>query len=187
MSTQKLSDYKICILSTNGFEQSELFEPYEQLKEAGATVHIVSPETGEIKGWDQNDWGKSISVDRALADVTANDYDALILPGGQINPDILRLNADAIALVRAFNNQDKPIAAICHAPWLMIEAGLAMGRTMTGYASIRTDLRNAGASVRDEAVDIDSNLITSRQPEDLNDFIAAIGDLLTGSNEALAA
>lgn len=186
MNNQPISKSKICILSTNGFEQSELFVPYEQLKEAGAAVHIVSPEEGEIKGWDQKDWGKSIAVDKKLGDVSADDYDALVLPGGQMNPDILRVNKDAIDLIKEFNKQGKPIAAICHAPWLLIEAGLADKRTMTGYESIHTDMANAGANVKDASVVIDGNLITSRFPDDLDDFVGAIKDSITKQYKAAA-
>ena len=173
-----ISGTTIAILATDGFEQSELMEPRQALQDAGATVHIVSPESGSIKGWDQDDWGDSVEVDRALADADVADYDALVLPGGQMNPDKLRANQDAVALVQSFAQAGKPIAAVCHAPWLIIEAGLAEGRHMTSYTSIRTDLDNAGAKVRDEEVVIcphgDFTLITSRNPDDLPAFNEAI-------------
>ena len=173
-----ISGTTIAILATDGFEQSELMEPRQALQDAGATVHIVSPESGSIKGWDQDDWGDSVQVDRALADADVADYDALVLPGGQMNPDKLRANQDAVALVQSFAQAGKPIAAVCHAPWLIIEAGLAEGRHMTSYTSIRTDLDNAGAKVRDEEVVIcphgDFTLITSRNPDDLPAFNEAI-------------
>jgi protease I len=174
MSLPDLSGRKICILSTHGFEQSELVEPRDTLREAGATVHIVSPESGEIRGWKGDDWGQSVSVDAPLKDARAEDYDALVLPGGQINPDLLRVDETAMALIKAFAAAGKPIAAVCHAPWLLIEAGLAKGKTMTSYISIRTDLKNAGANVVDQEVAVDGNLITSRCPDDLPAFNAAI-------------
>lgn len=160
----------VAILATHGFEQSELEHPLKALREAGAEVHVVSPESGEIKGWDNKDWGRAVPVDRDLSDVSATDYDALVLPGGQINPDILRLNEDALALVRAFFEAGKPIGAICHAPWLLAEAGIARDRKLTSYKSIRTDMRNAGAQWEDSEVVVDQGLVTSRNPDDLPAF-----------------
>ena len=145
---------------------------------AGAEVTVASLKPGEIKGWDQKDWGKSVAVDRTVADVSAEDYDALLLPGGQMNPDILRMNDRAIALVREFGMAGKPVAAICHAPWLLAEAGLIDGKTVTGWPSIRTDLKNAGAKVVDEEAAIDGNLITSRNPDDIPAFSKALIDML---------
>lgn len=170
----QISGKKIAILATNGFEQAELEVPRERLKSAGATVDVVSPETGEIKGWDKKDWGRAVKVDRNLADVSANDYDAIVLPGGQINPDLLRVNAKALALIRDFFNQKKVVAAICHAPWLLIEAGLVKGRKMTSYKSIKTDVINAGAKWENSQVVVDEGLITSRNPDDLEAFSAKI-------------
>jgi protease I len=170
----QLSGKKIAILATNGFEQSELEVPQARLKEAGATVDVVSPEAGEITGWDKKDWGRPVKVDRKLDDVSAADYDALVLPGGQINPDLLRVNEKAVAFVRDVFDAKKPVAAICHAPWLLVEADIAKGRKMTGYKSIRTDLKNAGAKVVDEEVVVDQGLITSRHPGDLEAFSAKI-------------
>ena len=174
----QLSNATIAILATDGFEQSELTKPREALRDAGATVHVVSPESGQIKGWDQDDWGDSVDVDAALSDADASTYDALVLPGGQINPDKLRVDDDALAFVSAFADAGKPIAAICHAPWLVVEAGLAEGRDMTSFKSIRTDLKNAGAVLHDREVVTCENgpfvLITSRNPDDLPAFNRAI-------------
>lgn len=181
--SSSLSGVHIAILATNGFEQSELMSPKQALTDASATVHVVSPESGSIKGWDQDDWGQSVDVDVELADADAGAYDALVLPGGQMNPDILRANDDAVSFVQAFAAAGKPIAAICHAPWLVIEADLAEGRHMTSYSSIRTDLKNAGALVRDESVVTcphgDFVLITSRNPDDLPAFNQAIIETLS--------
>nr|WP_022707692.1 type 1 glutamine amidotransferase domain-containing protein [Paracoccus zeaxanthinifaciens] len=165
---------KILIVASDGFEQSELFVPLEKLRASGHEVHLAAPEKGDIRGWDQTDWGKSVAADLTIADAGAGAYDALVLPGGQINPDVLRLNDKALSLIREFGEAGKPVAAICHAPWLLIETGLAKGRRMTSFDSIRTDLANAGAEVVDESVVVDGNIITSRNPDDLDDFVAAI-------------
>jgi protease I len=172
------NEFKIAILATNGFEQSELEVPLGDLRERGATVHVVSLEAGEIKGWDEDDWGSAVPVDKVLGDVDAADYDALVLPGGQINPDLLRVEKEAVALVKAFAAADKPVAAICHAPWLLVEADLLKGRRATSYHSIRKDVENAGADWQDEKVVRDGNLITSRKPDDLSAFVDAIWDAL---------
>lgn len=170
----QLAGKRIAILSTNGFEQSELEVPLKKLRDAGATVEVVSPESGEIRGWDKTDWGKAVPVDRSLSEAKAEDYDAIVLPGGQINPDLLRVEKEAIDLIKAFYAQKKVIAAICHAPWLLIEAGIAKGRKMTSYKSIRTDLVNAGAIVEDSQVVSDQGIVTSRNPGDLDAFVAKI-------------
>jgi protease I len=164
----------ILIIATDGFEQSELMEPKRLLEEAGAQVSVASIKSGEIRGWDEKDWGKSVSVDLTLGDVRSEDYDALLLPGGQINPDVLRMESKVVDIVREFDGAKKPIAAICHAPWLLVEAGIVKGRTVTGWPSIRTDLANAGATVVDEEVTIDGNLITSRKPDDIPAFTEAL-------------
>lgn len=173
-----LSGTSVAILATDGFEQSELLEPRQALLDAGATVHVVSPASGEIRGWDQDDWGQSVAVDKALADADVADYAALVLPGGQMNPDKLRDDGDAVSFVKRFAEAGKPVAAICHAPWLVVEAGLAEGRAMTSYSSIRTDLENAGAEVRDQEVVRDTDgpfpLITSRNPGDIPAFNRAV-------------
>jgi len=165
-----ISNAKIAILATDGFEKSELFEPRKQLKDAGADVTIVSLQSGSIKSWDKKDWGESIAVDLTLDDARESDFDALVLPGGQINPDLLRVETKAVDFVKSFFNAGKPIAAICHAPWLLIEADLVQGRKMTGYKSIKTDLINAGARFEDSEVVVDNGLITSRNPGDLDAF-----------------
>lgn len=165
---------RIAILATNGFEQSELEKPRDLLREAGFKVDVVSPESGQIKGWKDKDWGNMADVDVALADASAEDYDALVLPGGVINPDLLRTNAEAIALVQAFDKAGKPVAAICHGPWLLAEAGAAMGRKVTSWPSVRTDLQNAGAQWEDAEVVTDGHVITSRKPDDIPAFTQAI-------------
>lgn len=170
----KITEAKILIISTNGFEQSELEYPRDQLREKGATVDVATLDGKSIKGWDGNDWGRDAEADLRIEDADATQYDALVIPGGQINPDLLRVEPAVIALVKAFAHQGKAIAAVCHAPWVLIEAGIATGREMTGYPSIRTDLSNAGARVVDEPVACDSAIITSRNPDDLPDFVAKI-------------
>jgi protease I len=166
---------RVLILATNGFEQSELMKPKANLEKAGIETTVVSLESGEIKGWDTDDWGDSVKVDKTLDEVSSCEgYDALLLPGGQINPDLLRVEDRAVALVKDFAKGGKPIAAICHAPWLLIEADIVQGKTATCYTSIRTDLKNAGANVVDQEVAIDGNLITSRNPNDIPAFSKAL-------------
>jgi protease I len=180
-----INDSRILILATSGFEQSELEVPRDRLRAAGATVHLATPDGDDIRGWAGTDWGDQAEADLAVGEVKVGDYDALVLPGGQINPDILRTQTDAVDLVRAFAEAGKPVAAICHAPWLLIEAGLAEGRRMTSYGSIRTDLKNAGADVVDESVVIDAPFVTSRSPADLDDFVKALMDgLMNGLKQA---
>ena len=170
----EMKQSKILIMATDGFEQSELMVPLEKLRETGATVHVATLDGEEIKGWDENDWGKSVPGDLKIADVAVEDYDCLVLPGGQINPDLLRVEKDAVHLVREFVAQGKIVAAICHAPWLLVEAGVVEGREMTSYKSIRTDLENAGAQWVDQEIAISNGIITSRSPEDLPAFVDKI-------------
>ncbi len=178
MSDSPLDGVSVAILATDGFEQSELLSPQKALKDAGATVHIVSLKSGSIKGWDEKDWGDSVDVDKPVADVSADDYAALMLPGGQMNPDLLRVNDDAVAFVKSFVDAGKPVAAICHASWTMIEAGVVRGRDMTSYPSVSTDLKNAGANWHDKEVVVctsgPSTFVTSRNPDDLPAFNAQI-------------
>ena len=169
-----LSGKKIAILATNGFEQSELTEPLKQLGSANASVEIVSLQRGEIRGWDKDHWGDTVPVDRTIGEARVEHYDVLVLPGGQINPDILRTDKKAVSFVREFVESGKPVAAICHAPWILAEADVLRGREVTSYHSIRTDVRNAGADWVDRAVVTDGNLITSRKPDDLPAFIAKV-------------
>lgn len=167
---EKLTGRKVAILSTDGFEQSELFEPKKALEQAGATVQIVSPKDGKIKGWQMKDWGDEIAVDVSLEEANADDFDALMLPGGVMNPDKLRMNERAVEFVKKFVADGKPIAAICHGPLTLIEAGGVRGRTMTSFPSIKTDLINAGAHWIDQEVVTDNGLVTSRKPDDLKAF-----------------
>lgn len=170
---------RIMILATNGFEQSELMKPKANLEDAGFETIVVSLEKGEIKGWDEKNWGDSVAVDKTVDEISSCEgYDALLLPGGQMNPDILRMNERAIAIVREFGMADKPIAAICHAPWLLAEADLIKGKTVTAWPSIRTDLKNAGANVVDQEVAVDGKIITSRKPEDIPAFSKALIEML---------
>jgi protease I len=180
----KLSGKKVAILATNGFEQSELFEPLKAIKNEDAEVHIVSLEKGSIKGWSGDDWGESIDVDVTIDEIDGSEYDALVLPGGQINPDLLRVNDRAVAFVRKMVSDKKPVAAICHAPWLLIEAGAAKGRDLTSYHSIKTDVINAGANWLDEEVVVDDGIVTSRNPDDLPAFCAkVIEEIAEGKHE----
>ncbi|MFD0766083.1 type 1 glutamine amidotransferase domain-containing protein [Mucilaginibacter lutimaris] len=165
-----LSNKKVAILTEEGFEQVELTSPKEALEAAGATVHIISPKSGKIKAWDKTDWGIEIDVDKALSDANPDDYDALVLPGGVLNPDKLRQNKDAVAFASAFLDEGKPLAAICHGPQLLIETGMLSGRRITSYPSLQTDLKNAGADWVDEEVVTDNGLVTSRTPADLEAF-----------------
>jgi len=174
----KISDAKVLILATDGFEEWELFGPKQILEQRGAEVKLASPGREPIQATVHDDPGKTIRPDFTLDEAVAGEFDALILPGGVRNPDQLRTNSKAIGLIREFAQQGKPVAAICHGPWLLAEADLLRERTATSWPSIRTDLRNAGANVVDEAVVVDENIVTSRKPDDVEPFTAAVIDLI---------
>ncbi len=172
MAEQTLNGRRVAVLATDGFEQSELEKPVEALKAAGATVEVVSPTSGEIQGMEHDQKGRMASVDTELKNASAGDYDALVLPGGVANPDALRLEPEAIAFVRSFAEANKPIAAICHGPWTLINAEAVEGKTMTSWPSLEVDLTNAGAEWVDREVVVDRGLVTSRKPDDLPAFCA---------------
>ncbi|WP_340676511.1 type 1 glutamine amidotransferase domain-containing protein [Paraglaciecola sp.] len=177
-----LKNKTLAIIATDGFEQSELLEPKRELETRGAKTHIISINGNEsIRAWDQKDWGKTVSVDIQIEDANIADYDAVILPGGQMNPDILRTDKKVVAFIKSASAQDniKAIAAICHGPWLLVEADLVKGKHVTSYPSIQTDLKNAGAHWQDKTVVIDGKLLTSRNPDDIPNFIEAICQKLT--------
>lgn len=169
-----IKNSKVAILATHGFEQSELTSPQQALKDAGADVDIISPEGSSIKGWQGKNWGDSVDVDVSLADAKAEEYDALVLPGGVINPDQLRTNDEVLKFVRHFVESGKIVAAICHGPWTLINAEAVEGRTMTSYPTLRKDLENAGAKWVDEEVVVDNGIVTSRNPDDLDAFNAKV-------------
>jgi len=168
--SDELRGKRVAMLVADGFEQVELTEPRKALEDAGADPRIVSPAQGRVKGWNMKDWGDTFPVDVPLDQANAGDYDALVLPGGVMNPDKLRMNPKAVAFVRAFFEAGKPIAAICHGPWTLINAGAVEGRRMTSYPSLEADLRNAGANWVDQEVVVDNGLVTSRNPHDLPAF-----------------
>jgi protease I len=174
----RISDARVLIVASDGFEEWELFGPREILQKRGAEVKLASPKAEPIQATVHDDPGKTIRPDLTVDEANADDFDALILPGGVRNPDALRVHGNVIALIRAFNQQGKPIGAICHGPWLLIEADLLRGRTATSWPSIRTDLRNAGANVVDEAAVTDGNIVTSRNPDDVEAFTNALVDLI---------
>lgn len=174
----ELPRMKVAVLVMDGFEQVELTEPVSALRECGVTTHVISPEGDWVRGWDERDWGTPVPVDVELAMAEPSRYDALLLPGGLFNPDRLRMEPTAVAFVRHFTHTGKPVAAICHGAWTLIEADGVRGRRMTSFPSIRTDLENAGAEWVDEEVVVDGNLVTSRSPDDLPAFIRAMRETL---------
>jgi protease I len=168
---KSLEGKRIAILVEEGFEQVELTEPLKALKDAGAEAHIISPNKNtEIKAWNHTDWGDKFTVDKKLSEVNANDYNGLMLPGGVMNPDKLRTNQDAVNFVDSFMRSGKPVAAICHAPWTLIETGKLKGKRVTSYHTLKTDLKNAGADWVDQEVVVDNGLVTSRNPDDIPAF-----------------
>src|ERR1700712_1847066 len=176
MFMTSLSNRKVAILTEEGFEQVELTSPKAALEAAGAKVDVISPKSGKIKAWDKTNWGIKINVDKQLNEVSPDDYDALVLPGGVLNPDKLRQNKEAVAFVSAFLDEGKPLAAICHGPQMLIETGMIKGRRLTSYPSLQTDLKNAGAHWVDEEVVVDNGLVTSRSPADLPAFNKKMGE-----------
>ena len=170
MANSKLSGHRVAILATDGVEQVELTEPRKALDGAGATTKVVSPASGAIKAWQHDHWGDEIEVDIPLAEANADDFDALLLPGGVMNPDRLRQDERAVQFVRRFFESGKPIAAICHGPWLLVEADVVRNRTVTSWPSLKTDIKNAGGDWVDREVATDEGLVTSRKPDDIPAF-----------------
>jgi protease I len=165
-----IKEKKVAILTENGFEEVELTSPMNALEQAGVTVHVISPQKDNVKAWDHDHWSIEVQVDKVLGEANPEDYDMLVLPGGVLNPDKLRLNKDAISFAQHFLEQGKPLAAICHGPQTLIETGMLDGRTMTSYPAIKTDLVNAGVNWLDQEVVVDNGLVTSRSPKDLEAF-----------------
>jgi protease I len=177
--SRQLNGIRVAILATDGFEQSELMEPRKAMDQEGARTKIISMADGEITGWSHKDWGQSVPVDETLDSAKAENFDALLLPGGVMNPDTLRMNPKAVAFVKAFFASQKPVAAICHGPWMIVEAGEAKGRTLTSWPSLKTDIQNAGGSWVDRETAVDGNLITSRNPKDIPAFNREILELFS--------
>ena len=187
MPTENLSGLKVAILVTDGFEQVELTEPRKALDQAGARTQIVSPKDGQVRGWKFTDWGENLPVDVKLDRAKAEDFDALLLPGGVMNPDELRTLPKAVAFAKAFLDAGKPVASICHGPWTIIETGAARGRRLTSWPSLKTDLRNAGADWVDQEVVVDRNLVTSRKPDDIPAFNTTMIELFKEARSAAPA
>lgn len=173
-TSQRLQGKRVAILASHGFEESELAVPRAALQQAGVEVHIVSPEKDSIRAWAETDWGEAYHVDKSLSEASEHDYHGLVLPGGLINPDTLRQDEKALGFVRSFFQAHKPVGAICHAPWILIDAGVVEGRQMTSFPSVASDLKNAGAKWEDSEVVCDSALVTSRKPADLDAFNAKL-------------
>jgi protease I len=161
---------RVAILATDGFEQAELLEPKKAIEHAGAQTQVISIKSGKIKGWDVDKWGQEVAVDLTVDSADPNQYDALLLPGGAMNPDKLRTEPKAVEFAKSFFQAQKPVAAICHAPWLLVEAGVVQGKTLTSWPSLKTDIRNAGGNWVDQEVALDGKLVTSRKPSDIPAF-----------------
>jgi deglycase len=183
---QSLEGVRVAILATDGFEQSELLEPRQALDEAGARTEVVSLKSGKIKAWNHKEWGESVAVDKTVDSIDAKDYDALLLPGGVMNPDNLRMDSTAVAFVKAFFDANKPVAAICHGPWTLIEAGAVKDRTLTSWPSLKTDIQNAGGTWVDQDAAVDGNLVTSRNPKDIPAFNREIAKLFATAQSRAA-
>ena len=184
--TQRLNGLRVAILATDGFEQSELTEPRRALDAAGADTTVISPKAGKIRGWNHKEWGEEVAVDQGLDGADAKDYDALVLPGGVMNPDSLRMQPKAVAFVKAFFDARKPVGAICHGPWTVVESGAAKGHKMTSWPSLKTDIQNSGGNWVDEEVVVDVNLVTSRKPDDIPAFNREIVKLFAGAQRSRA-
>jgi protease I len=184
LATQQLNGKRVAILVTDGFEEVELLKPREALDQAGAKTQIVSPKDGKVKSWRFTEWGTELPVDVPLQQAKVDQFDALLLPGGVINPDKLRMEPQAVAFVKSFFDAGKPVAAICHGPWTIIEAGQARGRRIASWPSLKTDIRNAGAEWVDQEVVRDGNLVSSRKPDDIPAFNRAVIELFSQTREA---
>ena len=184
---ENLKGLKVAILVENGFEQVELVEPRKALDQAGAETQIVSPQNKQVRAWKFTEWGDTMAVDLALDKADPKEFDALLLPGGVMNPDFLRVQHKAVAFVKAFFDAGKPVASICHGPWTIIETGAARGAVITSWPSLQTDLRNAGAEWVDKEVVVDGNLVTSRKPDDIPAFNAKVNELFSKARKALPA
>ncbi len=183
----RLKDKRVAFLATDGVEQIELTEPWKAVEGEGGTPELISLESGEIQGFDHLDKDETFAVDKAVADADAGEYDGLVLPGGVANPDFLRADEDAVGFVRAFFEAGKPVAAICHGPWTLVEADVVRGRTLTSWPSIKTDVRNAGGEWVDEEVHVDQGLVTSRKPDDLPAFCdKLVEEICEGQHEEQA-
>jgi protease I len=187
MANQSLSGTRVAILVTDGFEEVELVQPRRALDDAGATTNIISPKQGQVRSWRFTEWGENFPVDVNLSSADPTDYDALLLPGGVINPDKLRMQQEAVQFVKAFFDDGKPVAAICHGPWTIIEAGHARGRKIASWPSLKTDIRNAGAEWVDQELVRDGNLVTSRKPDDIPAFNRGMIELFSTARSTRSA
>lgn len=181
---KRLQGKKIAILATNGFEQAELLEPRKALDKEGAETQVISPEKGKIRAWNRKDWGKDVPVDMSIESADAGSFDALLLPGGVMNPDKLRMSPKAVQFVRQFFEARKPVAAICHGPWMLVEAGAVRGRTVTSWPSLQTDIRNAGGNWVDQEAVVDNGVLTSRKPDDIPEFNRRMIELFAETRQA---